>query len=830
VHLWVVKTATPTNTVMKPIAALSIALIFVFCADPMLALERVSYEPGIPGQLVGQVTDTLTGQGLEYASVLLFSGKDSLMAAGTITGLRGFFRFDDLPPGEYYLVARYHGYRPAMVEHIHLNDGRGTKDLGSIVMQPDPTVLPALKVEGNQGAITYHLDKQVINASQIMDGGSGTAVSLLQNSPSVTVNQDNQVMLRGSGNFMLLVDGKTVMIQAGDALQQIPSSQVERIEIITSPSARYDAEGSAGIIHVILKKDRGVSTSGLVNFRLATYDKYNLDGAFNLNRRKLSLNVSAGAYLNNGYPVSLYEREFEDGELTWMVKGDNRIRRKRDGAFLRASADWKPSSTLSISPWADISWFGFMRNTLTLYEDLSPGATLPLYSLSRDHFVLNGLPRNFGLQVHKDLDTSGQYLEVNLTRSQWNGINDNYIHRYQSTFGWDEQRLLSSRSYEEDNVQDDIQGKVEYAKKWKRISLETGVQLTFRPTECNYTTQNLDPDTMGWIPDSLYSGQHTFTQTKYAAYGTLSGAYKAINILVGLRTEHYFRTFTLPNVEEVNRFEHTYWFPSFHLGYGRAGKSQLQFSFNRRISYPTDWTLTPNPFLFDGYTIQTGNPELRPELINNLEINYLKYFGEQVFNITGYYRRHEDAIVRTLDMTQPPTLTMGYDNIPHSEYAGLELGSNLRLQKIVSLNFSLNFYHEKVSRMINNRLVPGHLNAMQARAILNYKLSKTTRMQASFQYFGPAQEGTSTRHAMHGINLSIKQDFLQQKLSATLQASDLFHTMVYKFTYEEDGTSSIVTWTPEYPNISLSLSYRINDYKPQQTSQIPTDNGAGMTP
>jgi outer membrane receptor protein involved in Fe transport len=432
--------------------------------------------------------------------------------------------------------------------------------------------------------------------------------------------------------------------------------------------------------------------------------------------------------------------------------------------------------------------------------------------------------------VHKDLDTNGQYLEVNLTRSQWNGINDNMIHRYKSTIGWEEQKLLSSRNYEEDNVQDDIQAKVDYVKKWKHVNLETGVQLTFRPTECTYTTQNMDPCTSVWIPDSLYSGLHTFSQTKYAAYGTLSGTLKSISILAGLRTEHYFRTFTLPNVEEKNRFERTYWFPSLHLSYGRSGKMQLQLSFNRRINYPTDWTLTPNPFLFDGYTIQTGNPELKPELINNLEINYLKYLGKQVISMTLYYRRHEDAIVRTLDMTQPPSLTMGYDNIPHSEYAGIELGSNLRLQKNITLNGSLNFYHEKVSRMINNRLLPGHLNAMQARAILNYMLRKTTRVQASFQYFGPAQEGTSTRHAMYGINLSIRQDFLQQKLSATLQASDLFHTMVYKFTYEEEGASSLVTWTPEYPNISLMLAYRINDYKPRQTPQIPVDNGAGLTP
>ncbi|MFO7722827.1 MAG: TonB-dependent receptor [Bacteroidales bacterium] len=815
----------PNPFAMKSIIAFTLTVITIFCSWSAIAGEKLSCETEVTASLVGRVTDTVTGQGLEYASVILFSAKDSVLTSGTITGLDGLFRLNDLMPGQYYLVVRYHGYKPVIVAGINIDEKRGNRDLGCIVMQPDQTLLNAVKVEGHPGALTFHLDKQVINASNVMDGGSGTAVSLLQNSPSVTVNQDNEVFLRGSGNFLLMVDGKNVMISAGEALQQIPSSQVDRIEIITSPSARYDAEGSAGIIHVILKRNRGANTSGMANLRLATYDKYNLDGAFNLNRKHLSLNVAAGAYLNYGYPVMTSEREFENEESSWMVEGDHRIRRKRDGAFFRATADWTPSSTLKISPWADISWFGFQRKTLILYRDIPPSATLPSYSLSNDDFILNGLPRNYGLQIHKDLDTNGQYIEINLTRSQWDGLNDNYTQQYISTIQWDEQMLLSSRSYEEDNNQDDIQVKIDYVKKWKKLTMETGFHQTYKPTECIYATKNMDPYTREWILDSLYSGDHIFKQTKYAAYGTLSGVFKAFNFMGGLRTEHYYRTFTLPNIQGENRFGHTYWFPSFHISYGQAGKSQLQLSCNRRISYPTDWSLTPNPFMYDGYTIQTGNPDLKPELINNIEINYLKYVGKQVFNATLYYRRHEDAIVRTLDMTQPPTLIMGYDNIPHSEYAGIELGSNLRLLKSISFNGSLNFYHERVSRIVNNGVVPGNLNTMQARAILNYTYKRSTRIQASFQYFGPAQEGNSIRQAMYGLNLSVRQDFLQQKLSVTLQATDLFHTMIYRFSYKEEGASSLVTWVPEYPGISVALAYRVNDYKQRQSPQIPVDSG-----
>ncbi len=798
---------------MKPFIALLAIAYFISLSFQSLAREGDSREPETSASLDGRVIDSRSGAGLGYASVVLFSN-DTAMVAGTITEERGTFRLEDLKPGKYFLEIRYTGYKAFTISDIVLETGKMRKSLGEIALHPELKVLEAIQVSENVSSVTYHPDKQVINASQVPDGGAGTAASLLQNSPSVTVTNDNQVYLRGSSSFLLLIDGKIVMVPASDVLQQIPSSQVDRIEIITSPSAKHDAEGAAGIIHVILKKTGVAHTSGMVNLRVASYDKYNLDGGFRLKRKKMSWDLNAGWYNHKGYPISTTERNFQEGTNTRKILGDGRIYRIRDGAFLRSSLGWDPSPTASFNLWGDLSWFGFSRNTKTLYEDRMTSDS-SLFLLSKDQFVLNGLIGNYGLVYRKTLDTSEHYIEARIFQNHWWGMNDNYLHRFSSDAGSAEIAKISSRSYEEDNIQGDLQTQVDYVKQWPKIRFETGLMVTCRPTTCDYETRLFDAATGIWTTDTLTTGRHTFDQTKYAGYGLLKGDIYGVSIQGGLRAEHYIRDFTLPGTDYVNHFEETYWFPSLHLSYELPRKGQLQAAFNRRISYPNDWSLTPNPFFSDGYTYQIGNPELHPELITNAEVSWQQYIGKQVITSTLYHRRHDGQIVRTVDLSKPPVMWMGFANLGYGSFTGLEVNTNLRLPANFSFNTSVNLYRQKIVTQIDTPATPILTNTWQIRAMLNYTIRKATKLQASLQYFGPEQEGTSERLAMYSINLSARHEFPGKKFSASLQISDILHTMVYRFNYQSEQGSSVVTWSPEYPSIALALTYVFNEYRQQ---------------
>lgn len=812
---------------MKPFFALLAIAYFISLSFQSPATEGTLREPETSASLSGRVTDSATGTAIPYASVLLFT-RDSVLASGTITAENGTFILDELKPGSYYIEIRYTGYRQRVMQNIQIEKDKQSCQLGEIPIQPEARVLNQIKVSGQISGVTYHPDKQVINASQVPDGGVGTATSLLQNSPSVTVGNDNQILLRGSSSFLLLVDGKMVMISATDALQQIPASQVDRIEIITSPSAKHDAEGSAGIIHVMLKKNLAGNTSGIVNLKAGMYDKYNIDGGFRMKRKKVSLDLNAGWYNHKGFPHSTSERSFRNGNIVRTVTGDGKIFRIRDGAFLRSSIGWDPSPTTRINLWGDLSWFGFTRYTGTLYEDYASDADTSLFSLSNDKFILNGLTGNYGLSCRKILDTNDHYLEASIYQTSWRGYNNNYIHRYRSNAERLELEKTLGRSYEEDNLQGDLQSKIDYVKQWPEIRLETGVMLTLRTTDCEFETLLLNPVNNSWYHDTTGNGLHDFDQTKYAGYGLVAGKIAGVSLQGGLRAEHYIRDFTLPESDYVNHFEHTYWFPSLHLSFELPWKGQIQAGFNRRISYPNDWSLTPNPFFSDGYTYQIGNPELQPELISNAEVTWQQYLGKHVVNTTFYYRHHEGQIVRTVDLSKAPVMWMGYANLHHSTFSGLEINGNVRVLKRLSVNSSVNLYRQTTIVQLDTPSVPTHVNTYQIRAMLNYNPWKNTRLQASLQYFGPEQEGTSKRLAMYNVNLTARQDLLGKKLSASLQVYDLFHTMVYRYSFKSGDGTSLVTWCPEYPLVTLSITWLFNDYKQQPQPASGQDNSRSL--
>jgi outer membrane receptor protein involved in Fe transport len=812
---------------VKPFFALYIGIIFISLSFHTLAYGGHLREPETSASLSGQVTDARNGSALGYASVVLYNN-DSVMVAGTITSENGTFSIDDLKPGMYFLEIRYTGFRPEVIRDIHIETVRSQKDLGKISLAPGPEILKVVQVNGEASPVTYHPDKQVINASQVPDGGTGTAISLLQNSPSVTVTNDNQVLLRGSTGFLLLIDGKLVALAPGDALQQIPSSQVDRIEIITSPSAKHDAEGGAGMIHVILKKTGLDNTSGMVNLRIGSYDKYNLDGGFRLKRAKTNWDFNAGWYNHKGYPQSTTERIFENENSDRTVIGDGRIFRIRDGAFLRSSFGWDPTTTTSFNVWGDLTWFGFSRNTGTLYQDYSPDTDSSLYSLSKDQFILNGLTGSYGLIFRKTLDTADHYLEASFYQVRWWGMNDNRIDRFRSDIQRSELEKNYGRSYDEDNKQGDIQTKIDYVKQWPGIRMESGIMVTIRPTVCDFKTLLLDPVTGVWNTDTLSTGKHTFEQTKQAGYVLLSGKITSVMVQGGIRAEHYFRDFTLPGSDYHNQFEKIYWFPSLHFSFALPHQGQVQAGFNRRINYPNDWSLTPNPFFSDGYTYQIGNPELQPELISNAEVNWQQYAGKHVFTATLYYRYHQGQITRTVDLSKPPLMWMGYANMHHGTFTGIELSGNLRILDNLSLNSSLDLYQQKTIPALDSTGSQMTINTFQIRSVLNYTLRKTTRLQASLQYFGPEQEGTSTRLAMYSINLSARHDFPGKKLSASIQFSDILNTMNYRFTYRSDSGSSIVTWCPEYPLVSLAITYLFNGYRQESLPPADQDGGRGF--
>jgi len=374
--------------------------------------------PGRPAEgmpqatLTGQVADADLGTPIEYVNVVLFSRRDSQQVTGTITDRNGRFELGGLRPGRFYLELSFIGYRTRTVSDIQLAPGE-RRDLGRLTLRQTALAMPGVEATAERPALTFKIDKKVIEVAGRPQAAAGTAVDVLENVPSVKVDIEGNVTLRGSSNFKVLIDGRPSPLEPSEALQQIPSSTIENIEIITNPSAQYDPEGISGIINVILKKQRVRGSSSIANLRGSLDGSYG--GDFLWSYRPGSVNLFLGAdYNRHRFPgTRIAESWTRKHDTTTYVRSSGTSTRQGQPYGLRAGADCQlgPADKLSLD--GRLGWRGFNSTSQTVYgESIWPGNRVSNYqsadsaSRSGEFYSLNlGHGHNFRGEGH---ELSGQ--------------------------------------------------------------------------------------------------------------------------------------------------------------------------------------------------------------------------------------------------------------------------------------------------------------------------------------------------------------------------------------------------------------------------------------
>ncbi len=253
-------------------------------------LKIIDSDDDKPGIIKGKVEEQGTGQPLEFVNIAVYEKADSSLITGGITDDKGNFEVKGMTYGEYYLVANFVGFNKTKISDIVINEENPLVEIGDIGLKPSTVELNSVNVVADKSPIEYKLDKKVVNVSQMISATGGTAVDALENTPSVQVDIDGNVSLRGSSNFTVLIDGRPSVLSGSDALRQIPASAIENIEIITNPSAKYEPDGNAGIINIVMKKNSLIGVNGIVNASIGTRDKYR--GDFTLNYRTKKFNFT----------------------------------------------------------------------------------------------------------------------------------------------------------------------------------------------------------------------------------------------------------------------------------------------------------------------------------------------------------------------------------------------------------------------------------------------------------------------------------------------------------------------------------------------------------
>lgn len=763
-------------------------------------------------RIKGKIVDAASKQPLDFADVLLFKKGDINPAFHALPEMDGSFKIAEVKNGEYSLVIRLVGYDLYTRPDIVLNSSSAVVDLGTIAMKSLEVGLAEVEIVAQKKQVIYKLDKKVIEASSNILAGGGSAVDILENTPSIRVDAEGEVSFRGSSGFTVYVDGKPSVFSGTQALEQIPSSHIENIEIITTPSARYDTGGDVGIINIVTKKQALHGFSGMVNVTGSTVLSRGVD--FLLTQQNKASRWYVGGNWNDRLRKSHFDQEkttiVADTSTTSHSKGP----RKSNNLDYSLKAGWSytlPKTTLS----ADFQggYGGRLRTGDLDYKEVRSAENTVFENgdyYSRDDYDLHetyyqgtlGFDHKFNDQGHQ------------LTGSFYLKYGGDAMEYFQSDlFNKNNEREQGHRAWEDEHRWT-VRGNLDYIYPYSKTGrLEGGYQYFSYLEDGDYSMQFWNPEKKEfyWREDiyNTFYFQHGIN----SIYAIIADSYKDFDFQVGLRGEHTHRVLrsSIPGKDRTyNKFE---FFPSAHLGYTFPRDHKLMASYSRRITRPELFFMEPYITYRDYYSAEIGNPDIRSEYINSFELNYKKNISDHSVSATLFHRSRKDKIERLRVPYEAGVTLDSMANVGHDYSTGLELSGQIQATRWWNINLNGSLYHYKVKNQYKQN--GSNENSTNYDIVWNnaFDLGKYTRVQVDANFVGPSVTTQGRTDAFWYANLAVRQQLMKRKLSATLAFRDVFNSARYVSSITTSNLQSMTRIRPNYPLITLTLSYTFNNFK-----------------
>ncbi len=787
------------------------------------------------GKITGKIIDTETKEPMEYANVSVFTKQDSRLVTGSITNASGAFVIGDLPVGAYYVEASFIGFDKKTIGEVKIAPNAFNVDMGTIGLEASRQQIGTVDVVAERNRVEYKIDKKVINVTNDINAAGGSAVTVLENTPSVDVDIDGNVSLRGSSSFTVLIDGRPSVLSGSDALKQIPSSAIQNIEIITNPSVKYDPDGMAGIINVVMKKNVLAGVNGVINLNLGTGDKYGTDMMLNYKTKKYNLFFGGNWNDNTDKGDMKSTRETYDNDTTTYLITEGSRNMSRGGKQIKGGIDYYLTDNTSVTVSSDLGSYNFDSYGDGFLHNYEQPGTFDIYSVQKNNSGRKGNYVSANANFLTKFNEMGTHkLEGSFTYRNRDGKSNETIDEYQSDAGYQQVGEYMSRVITSDNSNsDDIRAKIDYTLPLKDgQKFEAGMQTRIESEKEDFNFLSFNKVTQKFENDPMFTSSMDFKEQIHSAYSTYTGNITAIQYVVGLRGEYNNREIIhykegVPYPHKLDRFD---LFPSLHLSYELVDKSQFMTSYSRRINRPDGRDLDPFPSYMNQYTIRTGNPNLKPEYTDSYEFSYMKKFGNSFLSLETFYRTTNNLMTR-LTSVQDGISYMTVDNLNRDYSMGGEVMGNLNLAKWLLINTSFTLYNYQLKGEVLGRSVNRESTNYSGRMNATIKFSTEKRLQLTGFYRGPSVSAQGDQKGMVFTNLSYRQDFMKKKLSATLSLRDVFGTMKMQGTSSGDNFKSTFKMTREPRVLMLTLSYKINNYKmdresaPQEEPSQSLDSG-----
>ena len=789
-----------------------ILFTLLFVLSTMVFADEINTGEASKGTLKGFVYDANANQPLEYATIAITRKRDNTVVNGTITDATGFFKIKNIDFGRYKVEITFIGYKTKFLDDVLIKPDNRNIDLGEISLHPSVETLDEVVVVSDRPTMTYKIDKKIINVSQQHTSASGTAVEILENIPSVTVDIEGNVSLRGSTSFTVLIDGKPTVLDPSDALTQIPASAIENIEVITNPSAKYDPDGTSGIINIITKKNKLQGFNGIVNINSGMYDRYG--GDFLINWRKERFNVYIGADFNNRNMEG--ERDSENRTIynntTLYILSDGNFNRGRQTYSVRSGFDFNLNALNSINFEVRIGNYDLGGSSFTDFNEY----TNPVSSI--DFYTSNELSERGGLYYSLNFGYTKNFMKKGHEITSSINYNARDFDEETTNKLIDENNVLTSgqRSLES-GPRDSYRFKLDYTLPLRvNDKFEAGLQA--RLSNYNEFAEMYQYNSATQVYDYMAEFMNDVNRYRniYSVYSMYSGETGNFGYQGGIRGEYTDRKITLNNTGESFVIDRLDLFPTIHMSYNLPKDQQLMASYTRRIERPRGYYLEPFLTWSNAYNVRQGNPDLLAEYIDSYELNYLNKFGRNSFSIDAYYRITNNKIERTKSVYEENVFLSSVENVGKDYSLGFELMLGLDLQKWWHVDLMGNVYDYRVEGELDGKDFSENSFNWNTRFNNTLRFGKTTRVQLNGMYNSPTITAQGERDGFLMANVALRQSFYKNKLSATLQVRDVFGTMSHSGTFEGEDFYSYYDFNPNTPIVTLTLTYRINNYKPDR--------------
>jgi len=771
--------------------------------------------------LTGKITEKSTSAALEYATIVLENVKTKKLAGG-ITNEQGEFSVET-QPGIYNIRFEFIGFKKIVLKNQKIFKDR---DFGLITLEADAHSLDEVEIIAEKSTVEIKLDKKIYNVGKDMTVKGGTASDVLENVPSVTVDQNGTISLRGNDNVTIFINGKPSALagfNGSDALRQLPAEAIEKVEVITSPSARYSAEGTGGILNIILRRSKLSGFNGSTQLTLGNPDRIGFNPNINYRTKKFNIFTNSSFdYRSTPGNSTIRQENFGNTSGERFLHEDRFFGRKSNNLNTLAGVEYYLSKKSSITGSIFYRQSGRKNNTFNDSKKFFEDYTLSAESERQDNTNRDDKTTEYALNYTKKFKKSDHELSLDIKLDESTQFSDGKIveNNIFPNLALIDQEFVTTDVYRRNLL---LQG--DYVLPIKKNSqFEIGFKSENEKliTDYRLDTLNLAGER---VSDANFTNLLSFAQNVHAVYSQYGTKIKKFSFLLGLRVEITDAKIRLLTTNENFDKNYVNLFPTINFNYEFSDTEKLTVGFNRRIRRPRSRFVNPFPTRSSATNLFSGNPDINPSYTSSYEIGYLNRINKLTLNSSIYYNHSTGNFTfiseETGDFTVdgiPIILRMPINLATETRY-GFELDVNYNPSRKWRFNSSFNLFQQQTRGDFNGRNFDADNTSWFIRMSSKVTLPSAIDWQTTLFYIGPSKTAQTERNGIFSTNVSLSKDILKKKGTLTFNVSDLFNSRKFSGTNYTPNTVSKSAFQFRQRSVNLAFSYRFNQKKKRQRSQ-----------